>query len=305
LNAKAEVRQGLGYGRVIARQPVPEPGPGGPAKEEKTEGSPTESAEQQKPDPKLAVQTDSIEIPKCTETPVNQMIKDGNKEVFGLTTLSGQVQVPVFQTEPAGKAVKVKKTFAALPAIELKFVTDGMYDDKNLTFTMACQGNDPTCQAGTFPVVWNVTKAGSGRILEGEQEHCADFQLAFYLTLGRISEIINELAGDGKTFPSEAAAKQAMQKQIALPASDWFPYFTRLTNQTSKIRDDFRKWHTPKLNKNTARIQSIGPLGQQRTVALTFISLPDVKTGNTWVHDPWEVVSSALITTTQAFKPSP
>lgn len=95
LNAKAEVRQDMVYGRVIARQPAPEPGPGGPAKEEKTEGSPTESAGQQKPDPKFAVQTASIEIPKCTQTPVNQMIKDGSKEVFGLTTLSGQVQVPV------------------------------------------------------------------------------------------------------------------------------------------------------------------------------------------------------------------
>jgi hypothetical protein len=200
----------------------------------------------------------SFTLPTCTPKAVNQWIKDPNgQEVPGLTTLSGAGgTAPELKVEPApgGKGLKVKETTASLQPLEMKFLDVGLYRDSSQTHSRSCQADsDPSCVSGKFPVYWDITKTGSAKIAEGEQEHCTDYQLVFYLVLGRAAEEVNQLARGGKTFVDEAAAKKELAKKVKLDPSDWVAYFNCLGQEATDERDKHR-WHTP-LTPSSANIK--------------------------------------------------
>lgn len=250
----------------------------------------------------------SFTLPICTSTPANNWISDPQQrggELFGLTTLVGAGgTAPEFKVEPApgGKGVKVKETYAALQPITLQHLAAGSYPDRK-PYTFSCDLSvDHYCgwdQQIRPRVIWDVTADGSARLAEAEQEHCIDYQYAFYFSLGRIAELVNELARSGRRFPNEASAKAELQKSVKLDPKDWVAYFACLAQASKDARDTGQHpWHTPlsPLDKKV-RGQSRWEAGTGgQPVMRAPIILPQVKTGDSWLHNPWDVLQGPLAT---------
>jgi hypothetical protein len=262
--------------------------------------------------PSAAAQTASgsasYTLPSCNRIPVKSWIPDPTAQrggkLFGLTTIAATASgvvgtVPEFRVEPApgGKGVKVKPTSTAMQPIEMRFLAPGQYPD-TASHQWQCDADvDQGCMPGEFvkpQIVWDVTQDGSNRLAEGEEEHCMDWQAAFYLTFGRIAELINVLANSGRAFPNEAAARAELQKTVKLQESDWKKYFACLGEGMQSARDR-QKWHTPlePINKTVRKRMKLEFGSGRQTVAKVPVILPQVKTGTKWVHSVWDVLQNA------------
>src|SRR5262249_15479059 len=185
-------------------------------------------------------------------------------QVFGLTELSltGGTQ-PEFKVQPAssGKGVVVSPTSALLPPIQSKFLKAGRYLDRSiLNFRPSADSEFPT-QVGGYLNVWEITAAGSARLQAGEQEHCDDFKLAFYMSLYRFAEVVNDLAKKGTIYSSEADARAALATQVAIDPGNLRAYFGCLAGWMQKERDN-KGWHTPALPRPDS-ISYDSTVGQQ------------------------------------------
>ena len=183
---------------------------------------------------------------------VDQWIPDPKRpkeQLPGLTQLTGAGGVqPDFKLGPAasGKGFVVLPTTASLPPIQSKFLKPGKYPDRSmLNFRpQAESGFQP--RAGGYVNVWEITQEGSSRLQAAEQEHCDDFRLAFYLSLYRFAEIVNEMAKTGTVFASESSARAALAKQVKIDPANLSAYFKCVSGWMQRERDN-SKWHTPLL----------------------------------------------------------
>jgi hypothetical protein len=201
------------------------------------------------PDPPLGGGKTSppVQLPVCNAQGVDQFIPDPQApkaHLWGLTQLSGAGgEQPDFKVAaaPSGKGVVVQPTKASIPPIPMQFMKPGRYLDQLSSISGQEGGALPP---GSYQVVWSVTKEGSERIRAGEQEHCNDFQLAFYFSLYRFAEIVNQMATQGTEFPNEAAARAALARQVAIEPAKLPGYFKCLGDKMAEKRDSSH-WHTP------------------------------------------------------------
>jgi len=162
----------------------------------------------------------------------------------------------------------------------MQFVKPGRYLD-TLSSIHGQEGG--AISRGTYPVVWAVTKEGSERIKAGEQEHCNDIQLAFYMSLYRFAEIVNDMARQGTEFKGEAAARASLRKQAAIEPAKLPGYFQCLGDSMAKKRDDAH-WHTPPPPK-AERAMIEYDATARKSVAVVEInekSLPEVGKHGSW-----------------------
>jgi hypothetical protein len=219
-------------------------------------------------------------MPACVEKGVDQFIPDPQKpnvQLWGLTPFSGAGgQQPELKVAPApsGKGVVVQSTGASIPAIQMQFLKPGHYFDKLSTIAAQAGGALPP---GSYPVVWNLTKGGSEKIKAGEQEHCNDIQLAFYFSLYRFAEIVNDLARDGTVFKDEAAARVALGKKAAIEPQKLPAYFQCLGDTMAKKRDDSH-WHSPPPPKAERATVEFDATARKNVAVIEFTekSLPEV-----------------------------
>jgi hypothetical protein len=151
---------------------------------------------------------------------------------FGLTRLSGPVGVPVVQVSPASNG-RLSPTGASMPPLTSVY-TQGTFVEG--TERVASQGGARECPSGSYPKEWNIRGTGESKIREAEQEHCADFRLAFDQSLNRFAQAVNAAAQSGRTFADQQAAERFFQRQLGVAPAAWLPHFTCLAAKTT-IRD--------------------------------------------------------------------
>jgi hypothetical protein len=161
---------------------------------------------------------------------------------FGLTPLSASSSIaPTVVTKPVKGGVRIQPTTTALPTIPSVYTTTDTFVEGEAHF-IGGEGRNP-CPSGKKPIKWLITPKGADKIREGELDHCADFQLAFDLSLKRYAAAVNALAGK-RTFANQAAAERALKKAVGVHPNDWFDTFACLARKT-KVRDK-QGWHTPR-----------------------------------------------------------
>lgn len=199
-----------------------------------------------------------VELPTFTVTAKNDWLRDPDplkphKKDFGLTTVTTVGgSMPKFQVAPApGGGVVVQPTEAWIKPIEVQHVAPGRYPEENPInyrpdrdrFRVYYQK-----QPSGFPTYWDVTRDGAEKLKAGEMEHVVDYQYAFYLSVFRFAEIVNEMAATGTRYASEADARKVLDGQVLIDESKLVTYFAELCEQTRKIRDvspGARPSHTP------------------------------------------------------------
>lgn len=243
--------------KVLLRQPAPSDATGGA---QKVVGPAAASA---------------ILVPTCQATAVANWIKDSQKpktELFGLTQLSTIGDKPELRVGPAssGKGFVVLPTSASLAKpITMQYLQPGRYPEHAIRLRLQ-EGGPP----GGYLRLWEITVDGSEVIKAGEQEHCDDFRLAYYLSFYRYAELVNEVAKQGTLFPTEDAAKKALKGKVFIEASQLPNYFKCLAEEMRDQRDK-AGWHTPR--KSDPTLGYDGTLRDNVAVRiLSAKSLPDV-----------------------------
>ncbi|MQA24314.1 MAG: hypothetical protein GEU94_02325 [Micromonosporaceae bacterium] len=244
----------------------------------------------------------AVQMGGCRAVPVKSWVpdpKNPSRELPGRTIYtSSLVTPPVLAVEPVpgGSRVRVKETSAALAPIEMRFLDQGRHASTSGGrpdfHGQVCP--DPyladgltRCVPGKFPIVYDVTEPGSALIRRGEEEHCADYIIAFLLTLGSVASEVNRLAQSGKTFASRAAAQKELSKTVKIPPQSWRTYFECLVKRVTAERDDWLKLHTlMKPRPERVRIESDATGAK---VALYPVLLPGVGK-----HSSIELILKAL-----------
>lgn len=186
---------------------------------------------------------------------------------FGLTRLSGQVGVPLVQVTNG----RVQQTAAQMAPVTSVF-TQGTFVEN--TAHWVSQGFGRECPDGSYPIQWTIAGTGESKIKEGEQEHCADFSLAFDLSLNRFAQAVNTAAQSGRRFASQQAAETFFEKQVGVAPANWFAHFQCLARKT-KIRDTSRA-HEP-VAVTRGSIPPMPPCDQAKIrVILREIHLPRI-----------------------------
>ncbi|MEA2820329.1 MAG: hypothetical protein QOJ86_2333 [Bradyrhizobium sp.] len=227
---------------VVARQPNPQAPNAAPR--EAPAGAPN-SAGAGVPSARTAPQ-----IPTCSGTAVNQWISDpANPKVqlFGLTALSGAgATQPEFKVgaAPGGKGVVVLSTGAALSPIQMQFLAAGRYLDTTMINYRPDGTGEFPARPGGYRNVWDIDAGGSARLQAGEQEHCDDFRLAFYFSLFRFAEVVNDMAKQATVYTNETAARAALATNVKIDPANLVAYFQCLADWTRQERDK-KKWHMP------------------------------------------------------------
>lgn len=235
------------------------------------------------------------QLPTCDLKEVDQWIRDPqnpNVQLFGLTELSGAGGTqPMFKTAPApiGNGVVILPTTTAIPPIRSQFLKAGRYLDTLSKIVIQPGGMNPP---GSYPVVWDILSDGANQIKAGEQEHCTDYQLAFYISLYRFAEIVNDLARSGVVYSNEAQARAELEKQVKIDPANLPAYFQCLARWMLSKRDT-EKWHTsPSPKADRASIEYDSKAGTQVAVfRLTAKSLPEVGK-----HPSWDLLYEAAST---------
>ncbi|HST57093.1 MAG TPA: DUF4157 domain-containing protein [Longimicrobium sp.] len=189
--------------------------------------------------------------PPCTPTalPRAQYLTQPGTSTgdFGLTTLAGQVTLPVVRTTRGrGGGVRVEPTSTALPPITSVFTGAGVFMEDTITWTQQEPGVG--CRTARYPIRWNITGPGAARIQAGEVEHCADFMHAFTISLRRYADAVNGLAASRRVFSGATAAEAAVTRAVGVAPSRWMEVFECLAQRTLR-RDGGRGrrgWHTPR-----------------------------------------------------------
>jgi hypothetical protein len=155
------------------------------------------------------------------------------KSDFGLTRLAGPVGVPVVQVSPARNG-RLSPTGASMPPLTSVY-TQGTFVEG--TGLLIGQGSGPReCPGGSYPKEWTIRGTGESKIREAEQEHCADFRLAFDVSLSRFAQAVNAAAQSGRTFADQQAAERFFTRQLGVSPASWLLHFECLAAKT-KIRD--------------------------------------------------------------------
>jgi hypothetical protein len=176
-----------------------------------------------------------------------------------LTELVGKGgQQPTFGTAPAPggqRGVVIQPTTASIPPIECQFLNPGRYVERH-AIRLRHDPSDPNYKPGGYAPVWDVTPDGSKALRAAEQEHCDDNKYAFYFSLFRFAEVVNELASHGTVYPNEAAARRALDAQVKIDPQNVVAYFNCLGQWTKEKRDTKEKWHTPQLRVTSLEYDS-------------------------------------------------
>lgn len=187
---------------------------------------------------------------------------------FGLTSLDpNAVTYPEFITEKTTGGVRIKPTVASLPSIPSVFTGSGSFLEGERTVTK--QG-PLDCDTKKYPIRWTITDQGATKIAEGEQEHCADFQHAFDISLKRYAEAINVLAATSTVFINDADAKAKVVKAVGASPENWRSIFICLAGKT-RMRDPH--WHKPIANNRAPNWDSGCKFAMS---IISGSSLPDV-----------------------------
>ncbi len=162
---------------------------------------------------------------------------------FGLTTLDVTATTfPAVVTKKDKGGLKMEPTVAALPTIPSVFTGVDSFVEGEAVFID--QDGTTGCPSGRkLPIRWLIGGSGADKIRDGEQEHCADFQLAFDLSLKRYADAVNGFAASGRRFASQAAAEKAVTRKVGAPPDTWFDVFLCLTRKT--LLRDRRDLHKP------------------------------------------------------------
>jgi hypothetical protein len=238
------------------------------------------------------------QLPACNMQAVDEWISDPKTpsvKLPGLTILSGRTALPEFNLAPSpagGKGFLILPTSASIPTIQSNFVKPGVrhLDKTMLNFRPDSNSRFYQGPGTSYLNVLEMTQDGSDQIRAGEQEHCDDFRLAFYFSLYRFAEIINDMAAQSIIYPSQAAARSALHKNIKMDPANFLNYFICLADRLRQIRDEVpNRWHTLKL----APVDSItlDPAISKERVAIRKITrnqVPEVgkhPSGELWLTD--------------------
>src|SRR5262245_46954936 len=236
------------------------------------------------------------QMPECKGQAVKQWIPDPKNrkaKLPGLTELSGGGGTqPDFKVgpAPAGKGVVVLPTGASLPPIQMKFLAAGHYLD--LDRINYRPSEDPAHKKpGGYRHAWKVTQDGSAKLAEAEQEHCNDFRIAFYVSLFRFAEVVNDMAKQGTVYADEKAARTALAAQVKIDPANLPAYFQCLADSTRDERDN-NHWHTPTLK--VSEVTYVSELSEELAILpLTAASLPHVGK-----HSSWDLIMQAAASPT-------
>jgi hypothetical protein len=260
------VQQSQAPAHVVQRQPAPPQ-------------APRDEAPEADAPPTGAAAAPNLQMPTCQATGVSNWIKDPQKpaeEVFGLTELTGSGGTsPELRVGPSdtGKGFVVLPTGASLgKPIAISYMRPGRYPEHAIRLRTGQPGDPP----GGYRPLWNITQAGSDAIKAGEQEHCDDYRAAFYFSLYRYAEIVNEIAAQKTVYPTEAAAKRVLDGKVFIDAKKLPAYFKCLADDMRDQRDQRTGgWHTPR--KSQPELTYDSALSDHVAVrTLTEKSLPEV-----------------------------
>lgn len=166
-----------------------------------------------------------------------------SQSLFGLTTLdTAQVVFPELNVARVRGGVQVQETTASLPSIPSVYTRAGSFFEGS---TRVPGGEGVDCPEGRYPLRWNITPAGAERIRDGEREHCSDFAYAFEISVGRVHNEINQLAGSRRTFPNEPSVRNHLQRRIGFSFNSLPSVFRCLATRSVERDDPPNQWHTP------------------------------------------------------------
>ena len=198
--------------------------------------------------------TAASSTPTCTPTGFTRadfLTQPGTSvNEFGLTRLNiSAVTQPSVTTSRVRGGVRIDSTTAALPSIPSVFTGADTFTEGTAHFID--QDHTSGCSSGRLPIRWTITTAGADRISAGEQEHCADFQLAFDLSLRRFAAAVNALATAGTVFANQARAERAVTRRVGVAPADWSTVFTCLARKT--LDRDRLNLHLPRPTTRSPR----------------------------------------------------
>ena len=160
---------------------------------------------------------------------------------FGLTTLSGNVTVPVVHVSKSAKGWVLDSTDARLPPLSSVYTAAGTFIEGE----MMSLSDGKECRSGKkYPVQWKILPGGAQQIREAEIEHCEDFHYAFAVSLKRYADVVNDLATKKTVFASQKAAEKYVTGKVGPSPDTWTDVFKCLAKKT-KLRDT-QKWHMPR-----------------------------------------------------------
>jgi len=185
----------------------------------------------------------------CTPTPLaraDYLAQPGTTDQdFGLTELKGQVEIPVASVTKVKGGVKVDSTAASIPPVR-SVVTQAQAFVEGQTLVVSPENQ---CPSKKYDIHWTIRPDGARKIVEGEQEHCSDFQYAFDVSLGRYASAVNALSKSNRVFPDERSVQVHLTRTLGVAPSKWGQVFKCLAAKT-ELRDKGKaKWHTPKPSK--------------------------------------------------------
>lgn len=191
---------------------------------------------------------------------------------FGLTRFVGANVVysgPQITKRRRG-GYRIQPVQAALgTAIDSIYIQAGSFTDPTVKTVIAKGGECPSSKSGTR---FTISPGGAKRIVQGEQEHCADFKLAFDLSLGSFTRIANRMTR--RRFPSPRSATRALRRKTGVDPSQWEATLACLAAKSRDVRDRQLRQHDP-------RFRSIPPTlrnGCKSRQVLHAGSLPHVGT---------------------------
>ncbi|WP_052329342.1 DUF4157 domain-containing protein [Dyella ginsengisoli] len=194
--------------------------------------------------------------PTCAPTAfsrANYLTQPGTStDDFGLTRLdiNAVVRPSVTTTRVRGGRVRIDPTTASLPTIPSVYTDAGVFDEGQAHFID--QDGTTGCPSGRIPLRWIITRSGADKIRDGEREHCADFQLAFDLSLRRFADAVNAIASAHTTFASQASAERAVARHAGVAPANWSTVFNCLARKT--LTRDRNNDHLPRPSQLPPRL---------------------------------------------------
>jgi len=192
---------------------------------------------------------------------------------FGLTSLdTSRVTYPAVSTVGVKGGVVLSPTSAALPQIPSVYTGPGIFVEGDAEVL----GQDSrSCPSKKYPLQWSISPQGAQKIAEGEQEHCADYQYAFDISLRRYADAVNAAASSKRAFADDKAVDSYLKRTVGVAPADWRDTFICLARKSLR-RDPVSRggpsWHTPR----PTRLAPNFPDCNHARALITENSLPEI-----------------------------
>jgi hypothetical protein len=207
--------------------------------------------------------------------------RGGPRDGFGLTRLSGSSLEGDPNFHPVVAHPKIPGKFAIAANVPKLGTIPSMYNkaeafagEQGPRLTQA--KDQPTNACGDeVPRRWVVTKDGSEKMAQAEREHCADFQRAYDLTLGRFAKAAASFRG--RAFASPAAAELTLGKKSGVEPKAWGDKWEAMASRTLERDDPASGEHVPRVPAKDQFVPRANPCAG-RVINVTAAAFSDLGT---------------------------